>query len=151
MAPQVRQTLALISLGCLPLLAGAEAMPEDTPPLTPDQSWTANFYFENDLFTDTDQQYTNGVRLSFVSPEIDSFLDDPDLPGWMRDANRWLAPLDPEPVRLGESVSRRLIVTLGQLMFTPKTGSAAALTPMTAPMPVGSIWALAITPKPVTA
>jgi len=98
-----------------------------------DNRWTANLYFENDLFSETDQQYTNGVRLSWVSPEIDSFIDDPDLPGWMRGANRWLAPLDPEPVKLGTDVSRRLIFTLGQQMFTPRDRDRTTLDPSDRP------------------
>jgi hypothetical protein len=133
-ASKVKQTLCLLSLGCLAsAVTAAEQPPAESPSLNPDQSWTANFYFENDLFSDTDQQYTNGVRLSFVSPEIDNFIDDPDLPGWMRDANRLLAPLDPEPVRLGEDVSRRLIFTLGQLMYTPEDRERTSIDPTDRP------------------
>lgn len=130
MAAQVKAVTGLLSICCCfsPLLA-AETTDSTESVITPDQSWTANFYFENDLFSNTDQQYTNGVRLSFVSPEIDSFIDDPDLPGWMRDANRWLAPLDPEPVQLGDDASRRLIFTLGQLMFTPKDRERTTVDP----------------------
>lgn len=134
MASKVKQTLCLLSLGCLAsAVTAAEPPPAESPSLNADQSWTANFYFENDLFSDTDQQYTNGVRLSFVSPEIDNFIDDPDLPGWMRDANRLLAPLDPEPVRLGEDVSRRLIFTLGQLMYTPEDRERTSIDPTDRP------------------
>lgn len=134
MASKVKPSLYLLSLGCLAsAVSAAETAPAEAPSLTPDQTWTANFYFENDLFSDTDQQYTNGVRLSFVSPGIDSFIDDPDLPGWMRDANRLLAPLDPEPVRLGEDVSRRLIFTLGQLMYTPEDRERTRVDPTDRP------------------
>ncbi|MBV0932957.1 lipid A deacylase LpxR family protein [Marinobacterium sp. A346] len=94
-----------------------------------DNSWTANLYFENDLFGETDQQYTNGVRLSWVSPELDSFIDDPGLPDWLRRSNRLLSPLDPEPVRLGNDVSRRLIVTLGQQIYTPADRERRTLDP----------------------
>lgn len=130
MAPQVKPILALMLLGWLPLsIHAADTQPDASTVITPDKSWTANFYFENDLFSNTDQQYTNGVRLSFVSPEIDSFIDAPELPGWIRDANRLLAPLDPETVDLGDDVSRRLIFTLGQLMFTPEDRERTTLDP----------------------
>lgn len=120
----------LAGLLCLPATAlTAEPPAPETAAIIPEQSWTANFYFENDLFSDTDQQYTNGIRLSFVSPEIDSFIHDEQLPPWMRNANRWLAPLDPEPVQLGEDVSRRLIFTLGQLMFTPRDRERTSIDP----------------------
>jgi hypothetical protein len=133
-ASKVKYTLCLLTIGCLTTAASAaETSPAEVPAINPDQSWTANFYFENDLFSDTDQQYTNGLRLSFVSPEIESFIDDPDLPGWMRDANRLLAPLDPEAVRLGQNVSRRLIFTLGQLIYTPQDRERTSLDPTDRP------------------
>ena len=113
--------LSAVALLLMPLSAAA-ATPADN-------SWTANLYFENDLFSETDQQYTNGVRLSWVSPEIDSFIDDPALPDWLRRSNRLLAPLDPEPIRLGDDVSRRLIFTLGQQIFTPADRKRTTLDP----------------------
>lgn len=105
------------------------ATPSAVQAETADNSWTANFYFENDLFRETDQQYTNGIRLSWVSPEVGSFIDDPALPDWIRRANRLLTPLDPEPIDLGKDVSRRLIVTLGQQMFTPDDRDRTTLDP----------------------
>jgi len=39
-----------------------------------DDRWTMNIYFENDLFAETDLNYTNGVRASFISPDVDSFF-----------------------------------------------------------------------------
>ncbi|GAA0693178.1 lipid A deacylase LpxR family protein [Marinobacterium maritimum] len=119
----MKQRSALSSallLAVLPAAAGAEEV---------DNSWTANLYFENDLFSETDEQYTNGLRLSWVSPEIDSFIDDPLLPDWLRSANRLLAPLDPEPVNLGDDVSRRLIFTIGQLIMTPDDLDRTTLDP----------------------
>ncbi len=94
-----------------------------------DNSWTANLYFENDLFSETDQQYTNGLRLSWVSPEVDSFIDDPVLPDWLRAANRLLTPLAPSPVHLGDDVSRRLIFTIGQQILTPDDRDRTTLDP----------------------
>lgn len=109
-----------VLLAALPPIAAAQDV---------DDTWTANFYFENDLFSETDQQYTNGIRASWVSPEIDSFIDDPELPDWLRSANRLLSPLDPEPIKLGDDVSRRLIFTLGQLIFTPADRERTTLDP----------------------
>jgi lipid A 3-O-deacylase len=83
------------------------------------ERWVLNLFFENDLFSSTDQQYTNGMRASWVSPEIDSFIDDERLPLWMRQANRLLTPLDPTAKDSGEEVSRRVVFSLGQKMFTP--------------------------------
>ncbi|WP_036186442.1 lipid A deacylase LpxR family protein [Marinobacterium lacunae] len=94
-----------------------------------DDSWTLSLYLENDLFADTDQQYTNGVRASWVSPEIDSFIDDPTIPGWIRGTNRALTMFDPQPARFEKEPSRRLIVTLGQQMYTPADRDRTTLDP----------------------
>ena len=51
------------------------------------QPWTFTAYFENDLFADTDQSYTNGVRFSWISPDISSYEHDPRLPSWVRTVN----------------------------------------------------------------
>ena len=35
-----------------------------------DNPWAHSFYFENDLFTGTDSNYTNGVKYSLISPDL---------------------------------------------------------------------------------
>jgi len=94
-----------------------------------DDSWTLSLYMENDLFDDTDRQYTSGVRASWVSPVIDSFIDDPAIPAWIRGANRALTVLDPLPARFEKDPSRRLVVTLGQQMYTPEDRERTTLDP----------------------
>lgn len=118
----------------LPLLLGLPASPllaEEllTPAEKPSDAWTLNFYLENDLFADTDQQYTNGVRVSWVSPEVGNFIDDPQIPGWVRDANRWLTQLDPEPAPFEKDPRHHLVVTLGQEMYTPADRDRTTLDP----------------------
>ena len=112
--------LSGLVLGCAavtaPVMAAETA---DNTPADAADAWTFNFYFENDLFTNTDQQYTNGVRLSFVSPDIDSFVDDDTLPQWQRDINRYLTYFDPTTEGFGQAPSRRFIFTVGQEMYTP--------------------------------
>lgn len=39
-----------------------------------------NFRVDNDLFGGQDQGYTNGAQLSFVSPNLNDYTDDPCLP-----------------------------------------------------------------------
>ncbi|MDO6564352.1 lipid A deacylase LpxR family protein [Amphritea sp. 1_MG-2023] len=84
---------------------------------------TFTFYLENDLFADTDQQYTNGIRFSWTSPDLTSYLDDKSLPVWVRRYNRYItAPLglyDDTP-RNQDEIVRNLVISLGQLMFTPQ-------------------------------
>lgn len=84
--------------------------------------WTFNSYFENDLFGETDQHYTNGVRFSLISPDLDEgFVDDSALPGWIQRYNDWVSfvhGLNPNLNREDE-LQRNLVVSFGQLMFTP--------------------------------
>ena len=98
------------------------AMPATAADSTP---WTLNAYFENDLFNETDQNYTNGVRLSWISPDTTSYQNDPAFPAWLRAANRQLRLLhsnDP-------ATEHNLVVSLGQLMFTPENTAATTLVP----------------------
>ncbi|WP_336080313.1 lipid A deacylase LpxR family protein [Thalassospira sp. CH_XMU1448-2] len=76
-APAVRHVVAL-STSLIAFMAGmgvayAQTNTADGPQSTrtPDQKWGVSLSVENDLFTpsNSDQHYTNGVRLAFVSPE----------------------------------------------------------------------------------
>jgi hypothetical protein len=100
--------------------------------------WVLNVYFENDLFGETDQNYTNGIRLSWVSPDLSSYEADETLPGWIRDANDFLhffhdrsllkrcSKFRKEHIN-GNCVSRNLVVSLGQLIYTPQNVQAQEL------------------------
>ena len=56
-----------------------------------------NFRVDNDLFggEHQDQGYTNGAGLSFVSPNLVDFTDDPCLPRLARWVNRHIERLQP--------------------------------------------------------
>lgn len=91
--------------------------------------WTHNLYFENDLFADTDQSYTNGIRLAWVSPDIDTYLYDPQLPAWLREVNYWFTPLYPHPENAKDEINRNLVFTIGQQMYTPEDRERTTLDP----------------------
>lgn len=91
--------------------------------------WTSNFYFENDLFADTDQSYTNGIRLAWVSPDIDTYLYDPALPAWLRGVNSWFTPLYPSPENANDEIHRNLVFTIGQQMYTPEDRERTTIDP----------------------
>ena len=86
----------------------------------PDASWTFTAQFENDLFANTDRFYTNGLRLSWVSPDLEWFQD---LDWFRRNQliNRWgnrviqALPYSHDPER-----QRNVALSVGQLMFTPE-------------------------------
>lgn len=73
-----------------------------------------NFYYENDLFAGTDNNYTNGIKLSWVSTNLGDYIHDPCLPQWIRELNRFSERLQPGPY-----ASRNMVVSLGQEMYTP--------------------------------
>ena len=101
-SPQFKRTwlAALVltvagSMWSLPALASDET-----------ETGTLSLVFENDLFYDTDRNYTNGVRASWLSG--------PDrTPAWALRAARWF-PLFPD----GGTV--RTSYAVGQNMYTPE-------------------------------
>lgn len=74
-----------------------------------------SFRLENDLFNGTDSGYTNGVNFSWVSANLQNYLDDPCLPHWARQFNQLFESAQPSP-----GSSRNMVITAGQLMFTPQ-------------------------------
>ncbi|HAD08968.1 MAG TPA: DUF2219 domain-containing protein, partial [Porticoccaceae bacterium] len=85
--------------------------------------WTFNIYFENDLFGESDQNYTNGIRLSWVSPDTASYYDDPAFPPWIRAVNRRLRFFNSTDAEL----EHNLVISFGQLMYTPRDIEATEL------------------------
>lgn len=79
----------------------------------PGNSWTFTFRFENDLFAGTDQDYTNGIKLSWISPDLTSFRDSEKLPDWGKAIVKKL-PYSEVP-----GLQRNIVFSLGQNMFTP--------------------------------
>ncbi|MBK8907473.1 MAG: lipid A deacylase LpxR family protein [Rhodospirillales bacterium] len=70
--------------------------------------------WENDLLAGTDRHYTNGIRLSYVSPAVRDQL------AWAADALEWLYPFD-------RRADARFGVALGQSIFTPGDITTSAL------------------------
>ncbi len=97
--------LFLASLMPLAALAGRPA--EDDV-----QRGTMSIYFENDLFTGTDRFYTNGVKLSWSSADLEKFADTPYASG--------LLPLiDHIPFINSSSYQKNLAFSVGQNIYTP--------------------------------
>lgn len=77
--------------------------------------WAVNVYFENDLFTGTDANYTNGVKISVISPDLVSFVESGKLPAWSLPYVYSLPFINnPEP-----GLKRKIEFSLGQNMYTP--------------------------------
>lgn len=91
--------------------------------LSASKSWTFNLYFENDLFGETDQNYTNGIRASWISPDTRSYQDDPAFPAWVRAVNQRLRFFNHAEADL----QHNLVISFGQLMYTPGNIDATEL------------------------
>ncbi len=97
-------------LAVMPLSAtDVPVQPLETDPIN---HGTFSFYFENDLFGGTDQRYTNGVRLSWTSPDLKKFSDS-GLTG------PFGSQIDELPWINQPSYQRNLAFVLGQSMYTP--------------------------------
>lgn len=80
------------------------------------EKWTLNLYVENDLFSETDQDYTSGIRLTWVSPDISNYVDSEAMPGWVRRINRGLTFFHGSH----KGLKRNVIVSIGQQIYTPQ-------------------------------
>jgi len=92
------------------------AVLEEPTELNPRDSWTFNLYFENDLFSETDQNYTNGLRASWISPDLVDYIDDPSLPQWLRSLNKRLTFFNSS----SKGLQRNLVFAFGQTIYTPE-------------------------------
>ena len=82
-----------------------------------DNSWTFSVHFENDLFADTDQNYTNGIKFSWVSPDLTRFRDSERLPDW---SHKYIEML---PFINDSERERNIVLSVGQSIFTPQDTS----------------------------
>lgn len=94
-----------------------------------ENSWTFAFQFENDLFAGTDRFYTNGLKVTWISPELKWFQDLPWLQrdqGLSRLVNRAISflPFAGDPDR-----QRNVSLSIGQKMYTPQDITQRALIP----------------------
>ncbi len=127
LALQPMNRLPPLALGLLLLLLlprpgqGASGCPEATPERF--RPGTFNVLFENDLFADRDENYTNGLQLGWVSGDLTRFRDDPRLPAWSR---RWIERL-PFINRCG--LQRNVALGFGQKIFTPRDTGRSDLIP----------------------
>lgn len=114
----IMKTITLLASLALPCLTLAQLAPD----LQPAQFGALTLYFENDAFSSTDRDYTNGMRLSWTSPSLKQFSDDAHVGGvaglfdgapWMGDAG----------------YDRNVAISIGQSMFTPVDVRNPALVP----------------------
>jgi hypothetical protein len=113
--------MVLTALFLLGPLFGAVSPASAGDPQTPRTPWTFTFHFENDLFSGTDRNYTNGVKLSLTSPDLRSYREGGSLPEW---ALPWVKRL---PFINAPGLHRNIALSLGQHMYTPEDTDRATL------------------------
>lgn len=84
-------------------------------------SWTMSILFENDLFAGTDSNYTNGVKINWISPDLTQKLQSDDVPEWGVPLIRKL------PFINEKGLQRNVSFSLGQKIFTPEDISRSDL------------------------
>jgi len=111
-APLLSVLSVLSALSVLSVLSVPAAAAEPVqPPIQ--EAWSFSIAFENDLFGDTDAQYTNGIQVAWVSPDLSEYRDSGRLPAWSLPLIERL-PLINEP-----GLQRNVAFSIGQKMFTP--------------------------------
>jgi hypothetical protein len=108
-----RRLAAFISLCCVAFSAAAQgtACPK---------GGVYSFYLENDLFYRSDRNYTSGIKLSYVSPDLKTFDAHPDcVPVAARAVEEQIRGLF-SGLLSTEAEARNIVTTLGQEIYTPR-------------------------------
>ena len=107
--------LALAGLGLFFMPGRGTAGQSDAadPSAAKDTAGTITVFFENDTFFDTDYLYTNGVKLTWISPSRNHWRDFGWIPQWGQTAVNAL------PLVNADRLKRSVTVSLGQNMYTP--------------------------------
>ncbi len=109
--PVFALVLALLAPAC-PARAQDEAASEDAPSRL-STSQTFSVTVENDFFGGgTDEHYTNGLRLTWVSEDLNKFAD--EVPEWM------LPYVDLLPFLGGRERQHNISIALSQELYTPE-------------------------------
>lgn len=79
-----------------------------------DRDKTFVFYWENDVFSKNDGQYTNGLKLLWVSGPLNDYAEDTRLPSWSSNA------IESLPLVNAPATTKHVALSIGQQIFTPQ-------------------------------
>jgi lipid A 3-O-deacylase len=81
---------------------------------SPGEYSTFTFYLENDVFTGTDREYTNGVKLTWISRDLTNYRENPHIPEWGHRI------IDHLPFVRQPGFMRNVSISIGQNMYAPE-------------------------------
>lgn len=79
----------------------------------PENPKTITFYMENDAFRQTDSQYTSGVKLTWISRNLNNYCDSDHVPGFVCTAVERL------PFMNESGFQKNIYFSMGQNIYTP--------------------------------
>jgi lipid A 3-O-deacylase len=79
-----------------------------------------SLYYENDLFAETDQQYTNGTKIGWVSPDLEAFSQT-----YFPRFTEFVA--EKVPYLTNDALSKNVAFSIGQNMYTPDNITSSEL------------------------
>lgn len=79
----------------------------------PEESKTITFYMENDVIRETDRQYTNGAKLTWISEDLSNYRENSKIPEWS-----WPV-IEKFPFIHEPGFQKNISFSLGQNIYTP--------------------------------
>jgi lipid A 3-O-deacylase len=74
---------------------------------------TLTYYMENDVVRETDRQYTNGIKLTWISEDLSNYRNSDKLPEWA------CCIVDRLPFIHKETYQKNISFSIGQNIYTP--------------------------------
>jgi hypothetical protein len=108
-----------------PALAGDQVAPEGQS--STNTHWTFTAMHENDLFANTDCDYTSGVKLSWVSPDLNEYREAGVVPEFIYHISDYL------PFINETAIQRNVAINIGQNMYTPEDTTTSTPNPLDRP------------------
>ncbi len=110
----------LINFVICNLLLFSTTMYADTRSPSDQKLRTFSLYFENDVFAHVDEQYTNGLKLTWSRYGLSELPDDALL-------HRWLYPIVKQLGFANPDTEKALTFSIGQNIYTPEDTDSAEL------------------------
>ena len=106
----IKNLIPVIAISWMIIMPPAARAPAETAR----EASTFTFHQENDLYTGTDRDYTNGIKLTWISADLTDYRNNPNVPQWSYPLVEAL-PFVNEP-----GLQRTLSFSIGQNIYTPE-------------------------------